>query len=125
MPRRREISCDPTESVFCEPELGAPSDPLVALMEAAPGDPIPTSQAELLPLRDVLQDAMDRVLEPRERWVFDAIVVERKSIRAVGRELNLAKSYVHRIYHEAVRKLREELVATEPIIQAYLHRGDV
>lgn len=95
-------------------------------MEAAPGDAIPISQAELLPLRDVLQDALDRALDDRERWVFDAIVVERKSFRAVGRELALAKSHVHRMYHDACRKVREALlIESADTIQTYLTQGEM
>lgn len=96
---------------------------LQALMQARPFEDVQPSRARLLPLRDVVQDAMDRVLTERERWIFDACVVERKSIRALAAELSLAKSHVDRIKHLACQKLRTAL-EHEPLIEDYLQRWD-
>jgi len=137
VPRRREIPLSPLvdgpgrsdgvaradsalESRAAQGAHGAAYSEVQALMETAPGETPRSSTEGLLPLRDLLSDAID-ALDPRERWIFDATVVERKSIREVGRELNLAKSWVDRLKQRAVANLREAL-ATEPIILAYLER---
>ena len=90
-----------------------PENPLQALMESAPGDTVPLSSIELLPLREALEDGLDWLETchggERLRWIFDAHVNRGLSVRAIGAELNLAKSYVHRLYLEAVRLLAEHL----------------
>ncbi len=123
-PRRREVPYDPTQrsprgrEVAC---AAADSD-FQALMEARPFEDAHPSRAVLLPLRDIIQDAIDTTLTDRERWIFDACVVERKSIRALASELNLSKSHVDRIKHLACAQLRAAL-EREPAIMAYLERG--
>lgn len=74
-------------------------------------------------MRDLIQDAIENVLTEREAWIFDACVVERKSIRALSVELSLAKSHIDRIKHRAVAKLRDAL-QHEQIIVDYLSRWD-
>lgn len=78
-------------------------------MIAPPHEALVRSQEEWLPLRDVIEDAIQAALTPRERWIFNACVVERKSIRALAAELGLAKSWVDRLHHRACRKLRDAL----------------
>lgn len=135
MPRRREVPYSPIPShgdganhdgawageppgrsmaVEAAPNLFA------ALQRAAPHEQIGWTQEQLLPLREVIEDAIDELPE-RERWIFNACVVERKSIRAIADDLQLAKSYVHRLRDAAVRKLRAAL-EDHPMIKEYLNR---
>lgn len=92
---------------------------LQGLMECAPHDEPELSRSELRPLRDVLQDAIESVLTPREQWVFDGYFIRRRSLRQLGRELSSSKSLVAKIRDIAIQKLREELEC-EPAIATYL-----
>lgn len=95
---------------------------LAALMAAPPHTPPRSSQEELLPLREVLADAIDALPE-RHRVAFEACVIERRAMRATAKELGVTKSTVHRLKEEAVCLLREAL-ASHPLIETYLHRRD-
>lgn len=80
-----------------------------ALMQCPPGiDPDP-SRDELLPLRDILQDAIER-LTPREQWIFDALTTRRLSLRQCARELALSKTHVQREREAIFLKLRTMLI---------------
>lgn len=116
----REISWDRMDQ-FNVGAARASFTPMEALMSAAPFEPIESSQMEMLALRDVLQDALDDVLTPLELWVFNALVVERKSLRSLGRQINRPKTTIARIRDGAFRKLREHLQDT-PAIRSYLER---
>lgn len=99
---------------------GRDESSLAALMECAPHqDPAP-SQESLYPLREVIQDTIELVLDEREQFIFDAIVVERVSYRTLAVRMSLAKSHLHRIQHESCRKLRDAL-APQPIIHDHLN----
>jgi DNA-directed RNA polymerase specialized sigma subunit len=87
-------------------------------MEAAPHEPIEQSIEELLPLRHVLSEAFDR-LDERDRWIVNAILVERQSIRNCAADLSLAKSHVDRLYKRALNSLRT-MLEDEPLIVEYL-----
>ena len=90
-------------------------------MECPPGvEPAP-SLAELYPLREIIEDAVEQVLTDRERWVFNAVVVERLSFRQLGTQLGLSKSHVHRLYQQACSKLAASL-ESDDTIQQYLRR---
>ena len=106
MSNRREIISDPSW-IALHPDDGRTTF-FAALMQCAPGEEPQTSQEELLPLRDVIEDALD-VLDPRERWVFNAIIVERMSLRALGRQLQIPKTTVARIRDRAAEHLRKAL----------------
>jgi RNA polymerase sigma factor (sigma-70 family) len=79
-----------------------------ALMEAAPGAPIAKSIQEGQIERERIVDAIDR-LDPRSRWIFDAIALGGKSLRTVGAELNISKTQIDRIYKAALAQLQDEL----------------
>lgn len=123
MPRKREVVWDPSlfPQLFEErhTDRDRQKSPLAALMEAAPNhEPEPT-QEEMLPLREAIQDAMDEVLDERERFVFDALVVEKRSIRSVGRLLSLSKTQVARIRDDSAGKLAAVL-ADHPLVKGHL-----
>lgn len=121
MARKREFAStwatNPTEraggAVVAHSDV-RPDNEYAALMEAMPGHAIETSRDELLPLRDILQDAIEK-LTPREQWIFDALTSRRLSVRQLGRELNLSKSQVHREGDAIKMKLRTALIEHEEV----------
>lgn len=77
-------------------------------MEAAPMAEIQKSHEEGHADHERIVDAIDR-LDSRSRWIFDAIAIGGKSYRVVGKELNLSKTQIDRIYKAALLKLQTEL----------------
>ena len=100
-----------------------PFTPLQALMEAAPHEPIDTSQMEMLALRDVLSDAIDR-LDVRHRWVLEQNLIHRIPVRTLGGWMGLGKSYVWLLKEQALEALKNDL-EDHPAIIAYLNRHDI
>lgn len=89
-----------------------------ALMQCAPGEEPDTPRDELLPLRDILQDAIDKLTD-REQWIFDALFTRRLSLRQLGAELNLSFGHVRRLRDEITEKLQSILIENEEI-RSYL-----
>lgn len=115
---RRDISVDMLS--HDQRERARPDTPLQALMEAAPGDAIETSKMEMLSIRDVLSDAIDR-LDPRHRWVLEQNLIHRIPVRTLGAWMGLGKSYVWCLKEEALEALKADL-QDHPIILKYLTR---
>lgn len=93
---------------YINSSLAIPDTDAQALMEARPFREPATSKESSAHLRDRIADAIDG-LEPRLRWIFEARYYRGLSVRDVGRELNLAKSHVDRLYQRALGELREQL----------------
>lgn len=114
---------DGEERYIPEPRTrGRPFSPMQALMEAPPHDEPETSELERLALRDILADALDD-LDPRDRRLIEARVIEKRSFRSLERELGLRKSHMQR----TERRLLEELAVRlqdQPAVAAYLGRHD-
>lgn len=126
----REVPADPHGLLLQEerrfeawPE---PEDDFQALMEAPPFvEPARTKSAHVLDAADltgVMVLALSG-LSDIQRYVVQASVIERVSIRALGKRLGMSKSSVHRIRTQALAALRVEL-ADEPVILAYLKDDD-
>lgn len=120
------FDADASEYLLIEPKGGRlhetrPLNEFAALLEAMPFEEPDPSREELLPLRDAIQDAIDNVLTERERYVFDAIVIERQSFRQLESVLSLSKSQVWRIHQSALSRLRAEL-SDHHLIKEYLNR---
>jgi len=94
-----------------------PFTPYESIMCAPPGVEPGISQMELIHLRDILNDAIEDVLTPLELWIFNAIFIERQSLRALGRQINRPKTTVARIRDGAVKKLREALQDNPSIVE--------
>lgn len=118
----REYPVDPLQ-LYNQNGNGAnrhvPFTPLEALM-GSDGNP-PMSTLEMIALREVINDAIEDVLTPLELWVFNALFVERKSLRKLAKELSIPKTTIARIRDRSTEKLRTAL-KTEPLIQEYLER---
>jgi len=122
MARRRELPFAPDR-----PEDGwhglwdGEATAIASLMATPPHGEPRSSQEELLPLREVLVDAIDALPE-RHRFAFDACVIERRPMRDTAKELGCTKSTVHRLKDEAVLLLRAALT-DHPAIKTYLTGG--
>ena len=121
MPPSRESPYDPLRELPRYAPRRADTD-LQALMETRPHEQIQPSIESLLPIRQVLTDAFDQLVE-RDKWIINSILIERKSIRRTAKDISLAKSHVDRLYKKALAVLQDTLIAN-PIIQQYLHRSD-
>lgn len=95
-----------------------PFTPLEALMGT--GEP-EMSVLGMIALREIINDAIDKILTPLELWVFNALFIERKSLRKLSKELSIPKTTIARIRDRATQKLRTEL-ENHPSIQEYLER---
>lgn len=125
MPSRREVSWDlANDDVGRRPTVAGadphPENEFEALMRCRPFEDPHTPKDELLPMRDVLQDAIEE-LSPREQWILDALIVRRVSHRALARELGVSKSLIGYLRDQAVTWLRLRL-EHEPLIAEYLER---
>lgn len=95
-----------------------------ALAAAAPHTATERSLAEWLPIREAIQDAID-ALDPTERFIFDACVVERRSLRAIETDTaaqgrRIPRTTAARIRDRAVTKLQLALEG-HPLILEYMH----
>ena len=98
-----------------------PETPIQALMETLPNEKPLWSRIERHSIREILNDAIEDTLDPLEMWVFNALHVERKSLRKVGKELSIPKTTISRIRDRAAKKLQKKLSSNETI-QEYLKR---
>lgn len=89
-----------------------------ALMACAPNDVPQQSQEELLPLREVICDAIDR-LTPEDRFVVEALTIERLSLRQLAVVLGVSKSSVANYRDRAMALLRVEL-ENDPLVISHL-----
>ena len=123
MPRQRELASD----FGSDYRLGdrtlwrrRPQTAIQALMECSPGQEPDLSKDELMGLRDVVEDAI-QALEPLQRFVFNEVVVAKRSLRHW--EPVLPKTTVARLRDNAIRTLRDALEG-HPLITDYLERGN-
>lgn len=59
---------------------------------------------------DELLDWFDELLDERERFILDALLFEKLSLREVGRRLSLSKTQVARTRDNALSKMRAEII---------------
>jgi RNA polymerase sigma factor (sigma-70 family) len=99
-------------------EPHVPLDVYQALMEAPPHTEAVTSQQERHELRTVLNDAVES-LGDEDRWIWEARVHRRISMRAIGRELAIPKSTVARRLVLIQEKLAAQL-ADNPTVREHM-----
>ena len=85
-----------------------PDTAIEALMEAAPGEPVEESLEELHDLREAVIDAVER-LDPKYRFVIDAINSERLSLAQLANRMGISKTHAHRLQTQAFAQLRADL----------------
>jgi hypothetical protein len=91
-----------------------------ALMQAPPHAEVPTSVESQLPLLELVAWARDAVLDDRERWVLDAVLNRRLSVRDAADEIRIGKTQLCRIRDGALLKLKAALMG-EPIVEERLN----
>jgi len=96
-----------------------PDTALEALMRAAPHEPIDASGEELLPLREIICDAIDELSE-EEQYLFNMLYSERLSVREIGYRLALSKSNVTR-QRDKLNVKMQHLLQRHPTIRRYLN----
>lgn len=118
MPRSREYPSDDIEGTGVAHSSDTPVNIYDALMQAAPHTDVDDDIDSLLPVREVLNDAIEN-LPALERFVFDGCVVERRPLRALAVDLGRSKSGVALIRDRACALLRQALEG-DPIIKGHL-----
>lgn len=106
---RREIPFSPDWRHIFERPSTVPETELQALMQSAPHTDPARSLEETAEIRERIVDALEG-LEPRMRWIFEARAFRGLSVRQIGTELSLSKSYVDRIFKAAQKKLQDQLI---------------
>lgn len=100
-----------------KPSVGNAPDraftPIESLMRCAPGDEPERSQMELLALRDALNDVLEQILTRQELWLFNLLVVERRSFRNVERLTSIPRTTLLRKRDSMLERLREALAGSE------------
>ena len=117
---RAEMSWEPSDTWLKSTKRSV--TPTEELMSLLPHQEPRQSVVELIPLKEILADAVD-TLTDTEILVFDAVVIEGLSLRAVGRDMGTSKSSVHRTKQRAMDKLRERLQHEPTVIAQLLRMG--
>lgn len=125
MPRARELPVAPINLKATGPNTQSqrPDNEWAAIMEAAPHTDIPLSIKQLLPLKELLAIAIDRLPE-EERQVIELVVLAGMSIRQTANQLHKSKSHIWRVRDRALIRLRTELIQHE-LVREYLHDPDL
>lgn len=118
MPRRKDSVYNPLSGEQRgQPLYQPPETAAQACMEAAPHTDPRVSTQEMLPIRDVLSDALDR-LPALDRWVFERCIIEKMPLRRIAEMTGLPKSTIHDLKLETVRTLRS-LLSDHPQVREY------
>ncbi len=98
-----------------------PATELQSLMELAPFQESWTPSLEATAhLKELIGQAIDD-LTPEDRWIFNALIVERLSLRGAGRILGIPKTSLARRRDRIRRELMTKLIDSE-LVQEWLKR---
>jgi DNA-binding CsgD family transcriptional regulator len=86
-----------------------------AIMMAAPHEEIEDDDWERVEMKEVVSQ-YTYYLDPRETWIIDAIMSERKSLQQIANELGITKTHVWRLRNQAFSKLKE-IMSQDPTIR--------
>jgi len=87
-------------------------------MIAGPHETPKISTVELLAAREIIVDAFDTILTEEEKWIINATVIEKLSVRTVAAQIGAAKTTVCRIRDRGLTKLRKQLENNQVIQSA-------
>lgn len=99
----------------------APNPPINeydALMRCAPGDQPERTLEDLRDLREAISDAVEQ-LEPRLKFVFEAINYEGASYGELAARMSISKTYAFKLARQAEAEVRA-LLHHNPIVKEYL-----
>lgn len=100
----------------------SPDTDIEALMQTKPFEEPPTSNEELLVLREAVASIVDD-LEPRDLWIINACISEGKSLQKIADELNMTKTHVWRLRNQAFEKLKVAM-STDTTIRKAIRLAD-
>ena len=92
-----------------------PVTPLQALMECAPGEEPQPSLEELAPLREIVNDVIERELEGEDLWLFEALYIQKLSLQECGTVLSKTKWEIRRWADRLKRQLAEQLLVHDEV----------
>tara|TARA_R100001230_G_C5492916_1_gene39880 strand:- start:91 stop:462 length:372 start_codon:yes stop_codon:yes gene_type:complete len=98
-----------------------PATEIQSLMELAPFQESWTLSLESTShLKEIIGETIDD-LSPEDRWIFNALFIERLSLRGAGRILGIPKTSLARRRDRIRRELMNKLIASE-FVQEWLKR---
>jgi hypothetical protein len=100
----------------------SPDTDMEALMQTKPFEEPPTSNEELLVLREAVASIVDD-LEPRDLWIINACISEGKSLQKIADELSMTKTHVWRLRNQAFEKLKVAM-STDTTIRKAIRLAD-
>ena len=116
---KKEILRDPIQFawLFSQANLQYPKQPETvneSLLQALPNTEPTRSAEENYHLREVVVGALD-ILEDEERWILNALLFERLSLRQAGHILQIPKTTLARRRDKILQKLKEHLLKNTTI----------
>jgi len=115
---RKEYPVDPY-SLRKGQSQNQPQGVVEALIGLPPHTAIPFTQDEARGLRELLVEAVED-LPPMERFIVDALLFEKKSLRELAITLSIPKTTLARRRDQILGKIRTQ-IENNPIIQEYLY----
>jgi len=115
---RKEYPVDPY-SLRKGRSSNQPQGVVEALIGLPPHTSVPFTQDEARDLRELLTTAVE-TLPPIERFIIDALLFEKKSLRELAVTLSIPKTTLARRRDQILGKVRTQ-IEENPIIQEYLH----
>ena len=94
-----------------------PTDQYQSVMEAPPNTEPAMSLDDRHELREIINDAVEG-LDPEDKWIWEARVHRKMSIRAIGRELGIPKTSLGRQL-QAIREQLQQELQTHPVIKEH------
>ena len=117
----KEIPYDVFKLTFLIP-AARPDNEMQALMEAAPGQTIETSNDEIDLLRNMVVYCID-MLSEQDRYIIESINYEQITSEQLGKRLGMSNVHAWRLKQDAYKRLMA-LMLENKIIRDYLGEDD-
>ena len=117
----KEIPYDVFKLTFLMP-AARPDNEMQALMEAAPGQTIETSNDEIDLLRSIVVYCID-MLSEQDRYIIESINYEQITYEQLGKRLGMSNVHAWRLKQDAYKRLMA-LMLENKVIRDYLGEDD-
>lgn len=117
----KEIPYDVFKLTFLIP-AARPDNEMQALMEAAPGQTIETSNDEIDSLRSIVIYCID-MLSEQDRYIIESINYEQITYEQLGKRLGMSNVHAWRLKQDAYKRLMN-LMLEHKVIRDYLGEDD-
>ena len=117
----KEIPYDVFKLTFLMP-AARPDNEMQALMEAAPGQTIETSNDEIDLLRNMVVYCID-MLSEQDRYIIESINYEQITYEQLGKRLGMSNVHAWRLKQDAYKRLMT-LMLEHKVIKDYLGEDD-